>query len=162
MTLTLRLAQETDIPYITSVEHTPDYQQFVGYWSPEKHRDALTDPAYKTLLFVVDDRPVGYCILASLDSPDDAIQLKRICIGETGQGYGRQALRRVKDHVFSILKAHRLWLDVRDFNHRAENLYQSEGFRHEGRLKEASKVGDTFCDLNLYGILRSEWKKSAP
>ena len=32
--------------------------------------------------------------------------------------------------------AHRLWLDVKDFNLRAKYLYETEGFMIEGKLRE--------------------------
>lgn len=42
----------------------------------------------------------------------------------------------IKKIVFDKLKAHRLWLDVRLKNYRAQQLYQSEGFIKEGVLRE--------------------------
>ena len=44
---------------------------------------------------------------------------------------------------------HRLWLDVMDHNPRARHLYASEGFTHEGTLREALFREGRFVSLHL-------------
>ena len=65
-------------------------------------------------------------------------------IVQKGQGYGHAALRLLKKVAFEQWQAHRLWLDVKDFNHRARHLYAAEGFVVEGTLRECLKNGDSF------------------
>lgn len=75
-----------------------------------------------------------------------------------GYGYGRQAIRLVKEMVFNQFKAHRLWLDVMAHNQKAYALYLSEGFTEEGVLRESYKQGDRFIDLKIMSILEQEYK----
>lgn len=69
---------------------------------------------------------VGFVILRGLGS--EILELRRIAISEKGRGYGTAALRLVKEAAFGKLAAHRLWLDVYDFNDRARAIYEAEGF----------------------------------
>jgi RimJ/RimL family protein N-acetyltransferase len=74
-----------------------------------------------------------------------------------GSGYGRAALRVAKKVAFDDLHAHRLWLDVKDSNSRAQALYDSEGFVVEGRLRDAVKVPGGFESLVVMAMLQSEF-----
>lgn len=161
MILTLQPLTEADIDTATSAEQHPDNRRYVGQWTPEQYYRALTDPNYECFVLVANGERVGHGLLYDLLNPDDAVLLKRIVIYAKGQGHGRAALEAVKQYVFGTLRKNRLWLDVRAFNNRAERLYQSAGFTHEGTLRRASRVGDTYYDLNLYGMLRDEWAKSS-
>jgi RimJ/RimL family protein N-acetyltransferase len=66
-------------------------------------------------------------------------------------------LRLIKNLAFEQLHAHRLWLDVKDFNYIARRLYEKEGFIVEGILRECIKVGDRFESLVLMSTLQSEY-----
>lgn len=101
---------------------------------------------------------IGYLILRGLDTPDRCVELKRINVAERGRGLGRETLRLLKKLVFEDLRAHRLWLDVMAHNERACHLYLSEGFRPEGAMREAVRVGDRFVDLVLLSILEDEYR----
>jgi diamine N-acetyltransferase len=158
MSLTLERLTEVDIDFVTQSEEHPDNRRFVGQWTHEQYRQALTDPNYGCFGFVVNQVLVGHCILANLQDPDDAIQLKRLVVAIKGNGYGRAALTEIIRYVFETLNANRLWLDVRSFNSRAEGLYRSVGFQYEGTQRKASKMEDVYYDLNLYGMLREEYR----
>ena len=158
--LTLQSLTEVDISFAIQSENHPDNRRFVGQWTVEQYQNALHDPNYQCFLFVVNSQPVGHCIIYDLQNPDDAILLKRIVVQAKGKGYGRAALEKIMAHVFKTLNANRLWLDVRAFNERAEALYKSVGFEYEGTQRKASRLDDTYYDLNLYGMLREEYENN--
>jgi diamine N-acetyltransferase len=55
-----------------------------------------------------------------------------------------------------------LWLDVKDFNHRARTLYASEGFVVEGTLRECLKADDgSFESLVVMSLLKREYQAGA-
>lgn len=109
----------------------------------------------------VSHRIVGYIILAGLQNPNRNIEFKRIVITDKGKGYGRKALKLIKKIAFEQLKAHRLWLDVRYKNLRAQNLYLSEGFIKEGVLRECVLYNGKYESLILMSILENEHIDSA-
>lgn len=159
MSLQLQPLTESLITFATESETHIDNRQFVGQWTTDEYRRALNDPNYQCFVFMADDRPVGHCILYELQNPDNAILLKRIIVREKGNGYGRAALGEIANYVFTVLKANRLWLDVRAFNTRAEALYQSVGFVYEGTQRKASLLDGVYYDLKLYGMLREEYQQ---
>ena len=65
-------------------------------------------------------------------------------------------MRLVIDLAFGELGAHRLWLDVKDFNERAIALYRSEGFVEEGRKRECVLVDGRYESLVLMSMLEHE------
>lgn len=103
------------------------------------------------------NNPVGYVILVGLEDADLSINIKRLVVTDKSKGYGKQALRLIKKFAFEELQAHRLWLDVKDFNLRARYVYETGGFIVEGILRECIKTGDKFESLVLMSILAHEY-----
>lgn len=157
----IRMTREGDIPFVLSQETHPDNAPFVGQWEEQQHRAALQDPDCGH--WIVEDRatnrPAGYMILRGLQNPHGSVEFMRIVISEKRKGLGRETLRLVKQIAFEQFRAHRLWLDVRDFNVRAQNLYLSEGFVKEGVLRECQKKEDRYSSLTVMSMLEQEWHK---
>ena len=102
-------------------------------------------------------KSLGYFILEGLQSPHRCLLLRRLAIAEKGKGYGRETLRLIKELAFSEYKAHRLWLDVKDFNQRAKHLYETEGFVVEGKLRENFQGENGFESFYILSILDREY-----
>jgi RimJ/RimL family protein N-acetyltransferase len=119
---------------------------------------ALKDDDVVHLIIEKDKSRVGYIILAGLKNQNQSIEFRRIVVTEKGGGIGREALRQIKQIAFEEFGAHRLWLDVKDFNERARRLYESEGFVTEGVLRDCIKKGDEWESLVLMSMLRQEYE----
>lgn len=78
-----------------------------------------------------------------------------------GKGYGKIALALIQKHCFTILHAHRLWLDVRAHNSRAQKVYESMGFVQEGRLRDSVFYDGHYEDLIVLSILEDEYRRGA-
>lgn len=78
-------------------------------------------------------------------------------ITEPGKGYGSEAFRLILKRAFLECNAHRVWLDVKDYNHRAKYIYEKHGFAVEGTLRECLKTRDGFESLIVMSMLRSEY-----
>lgn len=123
----LRPTLESDLEYVLALEADPDTAPFIHAWPADEHRAAIADPGVAH--WIVEDEvraPVGFVILRGLGT--EVLELRRIAISEKGRGHGTEALRLVKDAAFGEFGAHRLWLDVYDFNDRARSIYDAEGF----------------------------------
>jgi RimJ/RimL family protein N-acetyltransferase len=161
MPLVFRETLDTDLDYVLAAEQHADNQPFIIPWSREKHQAAIADPDVAHLIVqTVGQTPVkvGFIILAGLRDPNDSIEFRRIVITEKGQGYGKATIEQVKQVVFDIYHAHRLWLDVKEHNHRAQTLYAKAGFMVEGTLRDCLKTSDGYESLILMSILRSEYE----
>lgn len=158
--VSLRPATDADVDFIVRTEQDADNPAYVNVWSHDEHRAAIDDPdgAHFVVEIVDGGRAAGYVILSRRPGTNHAIELVRITIAEQGKGFGREALRLVKRLAFEHLGAHRLWLDVRDRNVRAQRLYESEGFVREGVLRDYNKVGGRYESLIIMAILEHEYR----
>ena len=157
----LRPSVVGDLPFVTVAERHAHQLAYVGHWSEDQHRAAINSPdkAHLVLERVIDKAQVGYAILEGLTDANRSILLRRIVVTETGQGYGRAALRQLKQMVFETHQAHRFWLDVKDFNPRARHLYESEGFVLEGCLRDALKTERGYHSMYIMAILEQEYHR---
>jgi diamine N-acetyltransferase len=148
-----------DVSFIVAAERHPSNRRYVGQWTAERHQEAMNavDTAHLTLERWEDGERVGYTILEGLQNPNRAILLRRLVVTDKGKGYGRAALKQLKQIVFETYQANRFWLDVKSFNPRAKHLYESEGFVLEGCLREALKTEDGYYSMYIMSVLRSEF-----
>ena len=75
-----------------------------------------------------------------------------------GQGYANEAARAVVHYGFETLGLHRIWASVFQGNEVSAKVLNKLGMRHEGCLRHHVLKWGRFIDLEMYGILRSEWK----
>lgn len=79
-----------------------------------------------------------------------------------GRGYGTEAIELVLGFAFDGLGLHRVGLQVVAINARATSLYENLGFRTEGRLRDAYRDGDGWCDGIVMGLLEDEYRAGQP
>lgn len=155
----LRNTREDDLSFVINSERDHDNAQYVGQWTNEQHMHALNEEDF--LHLIVEERAteksVGYLIMSGITNPNRNIELRRLAITSKGRGFGRETLKLVKKITFEQLNAHRLWLDVRYKNHRAQNLYKSEGFVKEGILRECILYDGSYESLIVMSVLKSEY-----
>jgi RimJ/RimL family protein N-acetyltransferase len=82
-------------------------------------------------------------------------------VKDLGQGYGTRAMRLLIAEAFGALNLHRLSLRVLSYNARAIAAYQKLGFQIEGRERQSARVGDTWHDDVMMGLLAPEWRAAA-
>ena len=162
MEIDLRRTTENDLPYVLSAEGDDDNSRFIAVWPEEKHRTALDDTNIAHLIIESKPKsqPIGFVILAGLQGGNRSIEFMRIVVTEKGKGYGRAAVRAIKRHAFETLSAHRLWLDVKECNTRARAVYEKEGFRSEGTLRECRKGPEGFESLVVMSVLEQEYRNA--
>ena len=118
MNIRLRRTGEDDLDFVLSTERSPENRALVIGWRREQHLAALTteDIAHLIIESTIDGSRIGYILLAGMTDVNQSIEFRRIVINEKNKGYGRAALRLVKNMAFEELGAHRLWLDVKEHN----------------------------------------------
>jgi len=160
MDIQLRRTTPNDLDFVLSAEQGAENKPFVSVWTRNEHLAALAakDLAHLIIESRASNRSVGYIILAGLADPNRSIELRRIVVTEKNQGFGREALRLVKELAFEKLGGHRLWLDVKEHNLRARHVYESEGFVVEGVIRECIKTEAGFDSLVLMSMLKQEYE----
>lgn len=155
----MRTARSGDIDYIVSMELDLENASFINHWSAEKHLAALQDDDQLHLIIeTAAGKRIGFVMMAGIQNDSKSIELRRIAIAEKGRGYGREALRMLKRYAFLERRCHRLWLDVKEGNVRARQLYESEGFIQEGVLRECDLYEGVYHSMVIMSILEDEYQ----
>jgi RimJ/RimL family protein N-acetyltransferase len=127
-------------------------------------KDSLEDLSLRKIYKVLDlaDRSIiGHIELNDIDLQNKSATLCRVLIGEPAlrnQGIGLQMLRKILEIGFNRLKLHRIDLVVFNFNQAAIKCYEKAGFKEEGHIREARKIGNEYWSLFQMSILEDEWK----
>lgn len=148
-----------DIPFVLEAEREQENAKYVGQWSFEQHLNALDDIDILHLLVYADGQYIGYAIIKGILNQNDSIELMRIVIVNKDFGYGKSVLSLIKKWCFEVHHAHRLWLDVREHNIKAQHVYETQGFIREGTLRECVKLGSEYQSLVVMSILSQDYHK---
>lgn len=76
-----------------------------------------------------------------------------------GRGTMTSAVRALVDHALHALGLHRIEIRAAKENARSRALAERLGFREEGLLREAFRVGERYDDDVVYALLASEWHR---
>jgi RimJ/RimL family protein N-acetyltransferase len=79
-----------------------------------------------------------------------------------GMGVGRRALELTVEEAFNEAGAHRLYARILATNEASKSLFSSLGFRHEGTMRGHVQRERQLIDVELWGLLRGEWRPPAP
>lgn len=126
--LRLRPLTADDLPDVLAIEEVSQPTP----WSPGNFQDCLKG-GYRCQLLEVAGTPVGFMVLSSVL---DETHLLNIAVAPAWQRQGlarwmlTQALGEAQAEGMTVL-----YLEVRASNHGARRLYQSLGFRENGRRK---------------------------
>ena len=158
--LRLRRAEEQDIEYIMKLEYGPENLPFIVPFPRELHMEVIRS-GQDAMDIIVEKRetgePVGYLWVAGLQNTSNEIEWTHVIIEKKGQGYGHEAMKLLKMWTFDVLKAHRAWMDCKDYNDRALHLYESEGMVREGLIRETILTEGVYENLVILGILDREY-----
>ena len=77
--------------------------------------------------------------------------------GLQGRGIMTRAVRALVDHALRGWQLNRVEIRAAPDNRRSRAIPERLGFREEGVLRQAERVGDRYLDSVVYGMLASEW-----
>jgi ribosomal-protein-serine acetyltransferase len=78
---------------------------------------------------------------------------------QQGKGLMSASCRAMIAHAFEELKLNRVEIRCATGNQPSNRVAQRLGFRLEGTLRSAGLLYGTYHDLNIYGLLVSEWEE---
>jgi diamine N-acetyltransferase len=158
--LRLRPTMLSDLEFVASVENDIANRPFITPWERVQHEGAVRFPDFRHFIVEAGEGypSAGFVILQGCRNPNASVELKRIVLQPKGRGHGRTCVRLLAQMAFRDLGAHRFWLDVRSQNQRALQLYRSEGFVEEGRLRDSVTTEDGYDTLVVMSLLDSEYQ----
>jgi ribosomal-protein-serine acetyltransferase len=74
-----------------------------------------------------------------------------------GRGLMTDAVRTLIDRAFGEWSLHRVEIRAATGNARSRRIPERLGFREEGVMREAERIGERYNDLAVYGLLAPEW-----
>lgn len=157
--LRLRRADESDLQYIIALEYEPENLKFIVPFDEKFHLEVICSDNAEKMDVIIEEietsQPVGYFLLQSLDTHE--IEWTHVIIGKKGLGYGREGFNLLMKWSFEVKKFHRGWLDCKDYNQVAINLYESSGLVREGLIRETLLTDGVYENLLVFGILDREY-----
>lgn len=119
-----------DLPHVAAIER----EAFTDPWSEKSFRDALAHPAiYFVAARDAANAVVGY-VVAWFVADEGQIANLAVAPSAWGCGIGRSLLDSALREAV-LRKATEVFLEVRDSNDRARELYRSRGFEEIGRRR---------------------------
>ena len=79
-----------------------------------------------------------------------------------GQGLMTEALAAVIDETFRTLELHRIEALHFTDNPASGRVMEKCGMQHEGHMRQRVNCKGVFRDVEMWGILRTDWKKTHP
>jgi [ribosomal protein S5]-alanine N-acetyltransferase len=78
------------------------------------------------------------------------------------KGYILEAKISILDFAFNKLKLEKLESGARVKNRASNLMSKNLGFKNEGTKRKSTfyKATNEICDMNIYGLLKSEWKEN--
>jgi ribosomal-protein-serine acetyltransferase len=82
-------------------------------------------------------------------------------LSEGGQGRGTMtaAVRMLTEHAISGWELNRVEIQAAVENRRSRAIPKRLGFREEGTLRQAERVGDRYLDSVVYSMLADDWDR---
>ena len=103
---------------------------------------------------VLDERIVGATGFAGIDWVARSTSIGYwLDEGHQGRGIITGAVKALVEHAFGELQLHRVEIRAAAGNRRSRAIPERLGFEQEGVLREAERVGDSYQDLVVYGLL---------
>jgi ribosomal-protein-alanine N-acetyltransferase len=168
--MTLRLPVRDDAPALLELAGDPEVTQWFS-WGPYT---SIDQPLYyidglegwrdsgEQLDFLIVHREHGPAGITGLNefSPRDQRCMVGTWFGRRfwGTGANRESKALVAHLAFAVLGMHRLGSYSNPDNVRSTRALLGVGFTHEGVLRHWHRHGDDYYDVNVFGMLRSDWE----
>ncbi|MBT2692073.1 GNAT family protein [Bacillus sp. ISL-55] len=169
----LKYFTEEDIPQLITWIDSPEFllqwsgtgftyplthQQLIKYLG-EANKEGSEIQAFK-VVHVESSKVIGHISLGSINLHNRNARMCRVLIGDKemkGKGLAPYMVNKLLNIAFLKFGLHKVSLAVYDFNSPALKLYQKIGFRTEGLIREASRIGNDYWSYYEMSILDREW-----
>ena len=167
----LRVLDETDAERLYAV--TRSNRAYLTRWLPwaaeqtlagtldfiqRVRRQLAEDDGFAVAMFV-EERVVGTLGFHRLDWQNRSTSIGYwIAEAEQGQGTVTTAVSALLDRAFDNWGLNRVEIRAGVENHRSRAIPHRLGFREEGVLRQAERLGDRYVDQVVYAILAADWR----
>lgn len=123
----------------------------------EKH---LLDESERRFIVETEHHIVGIVELVEINYIHRNCEIQIIIKPEfNGKGFAKEAFDKATDYAFKILNMHKVYLYVDCDNDKAVHIYEIQGFKIEGRLREHFYTKGEYKDAFIMACLRHEHER---
>lgn len=145
----------TGFPQSKSVENTYEYLNHFYFNSYENKKI----PVGYGIVFKDSHKVIG-SIGFNNRHGDDIFEMSYVLhFDYWGRGIVPEAGAAMLEVGFDILNLHKIELKCFEYNERSRRVAEKLGFKLEGMLRDRLDARGDRCNLCVYGLLKSEWKK---
>lgn len=167
----LRILEREDIPLTQKWINDPEISRAMGYLptkslaNQERWFDLQTNDQSSYVFAVClkeNEQHIGNVALGRIDniSRNASFSIFIFDGQHRNQGYGTEATILCLEFAFDRLNLHKVYLRTSPTSAAAISMYGKVGFQEEGVQREQNFNNGAYEDKILFGILRSEFKKS--
>ena len=162
--VTIRKSSPDDLAYVTGLERHPDNVELIGQWSDQEHLDAMAGIATREHWIIErSGEPAGYLIAFDGRGDGGGIYIKRVLVEAKERGTGQAAVAAFVAMAFARPGCEFVWLNVRDWNVRAQAAYRKAGFERwdappEDLWRIANGAGETTANVFRMRVIRAAWE----
>lgn len=165
--ISFKVIEEADLEEIAALRNDYSTWSFLTdprpvYPGTQKDWLAGLSSSKGKMYFTVFDRVNPFIGLVRMDEYDQMNSSIRVGADVTvklrGRGYGRKIYEALKKYCFHYLNVHRVWLLVLETNKHAQRLYKKQGFRVEGKQRQAIFRDGKYLDYVMMSILEGEYR----
>jgi ribosomal-protein-serine acetyltransferase len=136
---------------------TQTYSDTVGFIRATEDQAARNDGFQVAV--VIDDRIAGMIGFTGVDWENRSTGIGYwLAARHEGKGVMTEAARTLVDHALSVWKLNRVEIRAAAENRRSRAIPERLGFREEGTLRKAERVGGRYVDSVVYSMLAADRK----
>lgn len=145
------------LPWVHNMQSVADFDNYI------QHCHALFEDGNEVSFVILsDDIVIGRIGLHYINDHNKCAAIGYwLTENETGKGIITKACKALISYGFQELGLQRIEIKAAVENIKSQAIPQKLNFTKEGILRQAEFVNDTFLDLVLYSMLRTEWDRSS-
>jgi ribosomal-protein-alanine N-acetyltransferase len=161
--INLRLLEKDDLLFYVNWFNDPsffgEYNPLIQATRAELEKEYDTDPSERKRFFIEkkDQTKIG---IIGVFPVGDLWEIGYSLIqSERGKGYGTEAVTIFVDYLFLSRDLIRIQAKTDLRNVASQRILEAIGFKKEGTIRRSMFIHGEWKDLELYSILREEWKE---
>jgi|AntRauTorckE5430_2_1112549.scaffolds.fasta_scaffold00760_10 ribosomal-protein-serine acetyltransferase len=149
-----RVYLENWLPWVKSTQTVEDSRRFLK----DAHRFSKGGQQFHTLI-IYQNKIVGLVSFNSIQKFHQKGEIGYwIAKDMQGKGIVTKSVKRLIHYGFKHLNLNRILIRVSTQNIGSKRVAQRLNFTYEGTLRSDFIINDEFVDMEIYGLLKSEWE----
>jgi len=142
------------LPWVPKTNRVEDTQKFL------KDARLFNKGGQKLITLIFHEKKIAGSVSLVYISKEHGYAELGYWLSEDSQGKGimMKSVNRLIDYAFQHMDIHRIEIEAATQNAKSQAIPKNLGFKHEGTMREGTKLHGKYIDTELYSFLRWEWE----